>query len=72
MHALPTTDGREFIWELCNPNLLMGMLINESPALQEVYAAVANKMRDDPCSLVVTFDEYVPGSKITKTQTASQ
>lgn len=41
----------------------MAMMINESPALQEVYAAVANRMRDDPCSLVLTFDEYVPGSK---------
>ena len=61
--TLPRTDGGEFIWEFCNPNLLMAMLINESPALQEVYAAIANKMRDDPCSLVVTFDEYVPGSK---------
>jgi len=61
--TLPTTDGREFIWEFCNPNLLMAMLINESPALQEVYAVIANKMRDDPLSLVVTFDEYVPGSK---------
>ena len=62
--ALPTTDGRQFIWEFCNPNLLMAMLINESPALQEVYAAIANKMRDDPCSLVLAFDEYVPGSKM--------
>ena len=46
--ALPTTDGRGFIWEFCNPNLLMAMLINESPALQEVYAAIADKMLDDP------------------------
>ena len=62
--ALPTTDGRQFIWEFCNPNLLMAMLINESPALQEVYAALANEMRDDPCSWVLVFDEYVPGSKM--------
>ena len=60
--TLPTTDGGTFEWEFCNPNLLMAMMINDSPALQEVYANVANKMRDDPCSLVITFDEYVPGS----------
>ena len=61
--AMPTNDGDQFEWEFCNPNLLMAMMINESPALQEVYAVLANKMRDDPCSLVLAFDEYVPGSK---------
>ena len=61
--TFPTTDGQEFVWEFCNPNLLMAMLINQSPALQNVYATLANRMRDDPCSLIITFDEYVLGSK---------
>ena len=43
--TLPTTDGGTFEWEFCNPNLLMAMMINDSPALQEVYAKVADKMR---------------------------
>ena len=70
--TLPTTDGGTFEWEFCNPNLLMAMMINDSPALQEVYAKVADKMRDDPCSLVITFDEYVPGSKRAQSRTESQ
>ena len=41
--ALPTTDGRQFIWEFCNPNLLLAMLVNESPALQEVQSGCVQR-----------------------------
>ena len=53
--ALPTTNGRQSIWEFCNPNLLLAMLVNESPALQEVQSGCVQRSsllhQGYPCDL---------------------
>ena len=53
--------------ELCDPNHLMGRLLSESPTLQTWFADALLKHPcsvDRPWSLVVGWDEHVPGNKL--------
>ncbi len=61
--VLTLRDGSTFDWEMCNPNQLLATMVEESPCLQRVYSEVARRKGNEPWSLVIGYDEYVPGSK---------
>ena len=58
-------DGRVFLWEMCDPNLLLARTLEECPNLARLYA---QRMQERPCSLerpwsmVVVWDDFTPGS----------
>ena len=64
---MPSVDGGMVDWHLCHPNRMLALLVEESPALQ---TWLRDAFRRVPCtplrpwSLLVGFDEYVPGSKL--------
>ena len=64
---LPCLEGEPFRWTLCNPNVLLTMLLEESKALQTWYEEA---WRTHPCShenpwhLLIGFDEFTPGNKL--------
>ena len=69
---VPLKDGGEFAWEFAEPNLLIQTMVNESPALQELYAYAARRYPCDqahPWRLMLAFDEFTPGNKFFKKQT---
>ncbi len=61
---LPLTDGTEFVWELCDPNLLVAKIVKESLVLQ---CWLADALQRSPCSaarpwgLLIGWDENVSG-----------
>lgn len=65
---MPLISGcRAFDWELLDPNKLLAESVARSPALQEVFAAACRRCpptQANPWSLVVGFDEVVPGNKL--------
>jgi hypothetical protein len=63
VERIPLEGGRHHDWELCHPTLLLAEAVQRSALMQSLYAPVANAKRDEEWSLVVAFDEYVPGSK---------
>ena len=64
VEACPRIDGGVFNWEFCNPGLQMVLLIEGRPKLRRLYErAVATRGSSEPWTLIVAFDEYVPGNK---------
>ena len=56
-----------FKWELADPNLLLVLLLGKCPELAAAFGAAANVKEptfDNPWSLIVGFDEYIPGNKL--------
>ena len=65
--ALDLQDGGRWDWHLCHPNLLLTRLVSESPTLQTAFSAAleaAPCCKSSPWSLLVGFDEFVPGNKL--------
>ena len=58
---LPMNNGDVFRWEMCHPCRLIAAMVSECPQLNKLFTEVANKRRDSAWSLMITFDEYVPG-----------
>ncbi len=55
------------MWEFADPNKLLASAVNESPGLRGLFAAaIARKPPsfDRPWSLIIGFDEFVPGNKL--------
>ena len=68
LEELELVDGGHFTWELCEPGLLLAMMIAASPRLQDIYSKLANARAidmDNPLSLILAFDEFTPGNKRT-------
>ena len=63
IEKLTLVDGNEWDWELCHPSFLLEKSVAASETLQDLFLQGAVEMQDRPWSLVVAFDEYVPGSK---------
>ena len=77
-HAALKNIVREFYMEslsgdqpvhmtMAEPSKLLAMVVAESPALQDLYAAAWRRSParpDRPWSLVLGFDEFVPGNKL--------
>jgi len=64
---LPLTDGSEFAWELCDPNLLVARIVEESAALQSWFADALQRKpcsEDNPWGLLIGWDENVPGNQL--------
>ena len=56
-------DASFFNWEFADPYLLVQRALQESPSLRGAYARAA-AANPGPWSLVIGFDEFVPGSKL--------
>lgn len=68
---LELTDGGEWTWDFVDPCRTMSMLIERSPGLQELVAEAWRRSppsREKPWSIVVGFDEFVPGNKLASFQ----
>lgn len=60
-------DGTTFTWEFCDPNLLLAKMVEGSADLMGLYRDALLKhpcTEASPWSLIVGFDEYVPGNKL--------
>ena len=69
---LPLSGGGMWKWSLLDPSQLLVSLVSNSPALQQLYADAWRRSPPSPqrpWSLVVTFDEFVPGNKLQTDQT---
>jgi len=61
------TDGRHFDWSIAHPGLLMQLVIEESGALQELFARGLRRhpnSKNSPWSCCIGFDEFSPGDKL--------
>lgn len=64
---LESTSGPPVDLVFADPGKLLASLVEESPALQDVYAeawARSPSSPDRPWSMVVGFDEFTPGNKL--------
>ena len=64
MVKLELVDGKEFDWEIANPNLLLAQTLEDNEGLRKLYVeALETKpcTREEPWNLMVIFDEYTPG-----------
>lgn len=62
-----THDGHQMQIEMADPNLLLTSLLHDSVDLRRLYKQAWQKRpcsAESPWSLVVGFDEYVPGNKL--------
>ena len=67
MIEVETEGGGQWQWPLCQPNLLFSIMVSESKPLQTLLKAAflsSPCSRERPWSLVVGFDEFVPGNKL--------
>ena len=64
---MPTLKGPAFNWVFLHPGRLVTKLTEESSEISEIFATAFNKKKptfNDPWTLVVGFDEFVPGNKL--------
>ena len=64
--------GGEDSWEFVEPNRLLAHVVEKCPAIAETYARAANESmptRENPWGLLLCFDEFVPGDKLTSYST---
>ena len=67
MIEVETVGGGQWQWHLCQPNLLFSTMVSESKPLQTLLKETflsSPSSRERPWSLVVGFDEFVPGNKL--------
>ena len=65
--VLPSQTGEPLDWEICNPALLVSMLVSASGSLQEVFARALLTSPSSPermWNMLIGFDEFVPGNKL--------
>ena len=66
--ACPRAGGGDpVVVELCHPNQLLARILSESPTLQGWFVDALRKhpcSAEKPWSLVVGWDEHVPGNKL--------
>ena len=64
---VPLEDGTVFQWEMLHPGRLLSCMVRDCPALQDMIGEAANRREPTescPWSLVIGFDEFVPGNKL--------
>ena len=64
---IDTLDGGNWTWPLCHPGLLLSCAVAESPSLQRLFRDALRARpcsREAPWSLVIGYDEFVPGNKL--------
>ena len=55
-------NGEDWIWEYCEPCLLLTRALEGSPQLQKMYDAAFAASSGNAWNLVLAFDEFTPGS----------
>ena len=71
---MPLENGKTFVWEMCEPNLLLAYYVNSCESFRELFEAAIRRhpcSADSPWSLVVAFDEFSPGRSPYKTNSKS-
>jgi len=69
--TLQTVDGGDLHWPILDPSLLLQRLLEESVGLQELYQCALSRCPPSPSNpwrLIVAFDEYIPGNKLSTDQ----
>jgi hypothetical protein len=64
---VPLVSGGSFSWEFADPGKLLSSALDESPGLRQVFSDAAERCPptiSTPWSLLVGFDEFVPGNKL--------
>ena len=67
VETMPRLDGSIFRWELCQPALLLDMVLRESEELQAAFLSASERhgrSAASPWHLVIGFDEFIPGDKL--------
>jgi hypothetical protein len=67
IESMPLIEGGFVDWEFADPNTLLASLVEHSPALNRLFteaARISPPSVDKPWSMVVGFDEFVPGNKL--------
>jgi hypothetical protein len=67
IEQVPLVNGGHWEWELVDPCILLSAAVEHKRSLSELYTrAVADSppSLDRPWSLVVAYDEFVPGNKL--------
>jgi len=68
---LPLKDGTDWVWHFMDPGKLLQTLLAESPSLRQLVSTIWSRSPctlDSPWSLVVGFDEFIPGNKLSTDQ----
>ena len=67
VEPLDLRDGTTFNWEFCEPNRMLASMVHECSPLEELFIKAANEYpcsANQPWSLIIGFDEYTPGNKL--------
>lgn len=67
VEPLATTDGHPFAWQYLAPDSWMVALLDRKPHLNTLFAEAWRRRpatAERPWSLVLGFDEFVPGNKL--------
>ena len=67
IESMPLIEGGFVDWEFADPNTLLVSLVEHSPALNRLFTEAVRISPPSvvkPWSLVVGFDEFVPGNKL--------
>ncbi len=67
IESMPLIEGGFVDWEFADPNTLLVNLVEHSPALNRLFTEAVRISPPSvvkPWSLVVGFDEFVPGNKL--------
>jgi hypothetical protein len=67
IESMPLIEGGFVDWEFADPNTLLANLVDHSPALNRLFTEavrISPPSVNKPWSLVVGFDEFVPGNKL--------
>ena len=64
---MPLTGGGEFVFETVHVPKMLSMLVESSPYIARTYEEAVQRHPpgvDTPWHLVVGFDEFIPGNKL--------
>ena len=63
--AMPLVNGGNWNWPLAEPNKLLALMVSESRALQDLFAAALSRSgvpsQESPWTLAIGYDEFCPG-----------
>ena len=65
--SLPLAQGGEHMWKVADPSMLVAATVRSSETLQDIFANALQlhpSTPEDPWKLLVTWDEFTPGSML--------
>lgn len=60
--TLTLHDGSTWVWEFCEPSLLVARMLEDSAELQHIFDRAFAVANGDAWHLAVAFDEFTPGN----------